>query len=205
MKILVATHNKGKLGEYAGLLAGIVDEERLEWVSLKDVGITHDVEETGQTFEENARLKAVAYAKESGLLTLADDSGLEVDVLNGEPGIYSARYGGPGLDDEGRYRLLLKKLKGVEEGKRGARFRCVVALVVPGGEIYTAGGQCEGSIIWEPEGENGFGYDPVFMVSEKGVTMASLDSETKNQISHRARALEALKPTFEVVLRQNLS
>ncbi|HEC23927.1 MAG TPA: XTP/dITP diphosphatase [Chloroflexi bacterium] len=201
MKVLIATRNRGKLREYADLLADLTaGGQPIEWVSLADLGIEREVEETGTTFEENARLKATAYARESGLLTLADDSGLEVDALGGAPGVHSARYGGPELDDEGRYRLLLEALKGVPEGKRSARFRCVVAITTPEGELHTAEGTCEGRIAREPKGEHGFGYDPVFVVEEYGRTMAELGPEIKNRISHRARALEAIRPVLATLL-----
>jgi len=201
MQILVATRNRGKLREYADLLASLrADGQPPEWVTLTDLGIEREVEETGATFEENAVLKARAYARESGLLTLADDSGLEVDALGGEPGVYSARYGGPGLDDVGRYRLLLRKLAGVSAGQRAARFRCVVAVSTPEGELFTSDGVCEGQIGVEPKGENGFGYDPVFIAEGYGVTMAELPLEVKNRISHRALALRAVQPTLEAIL-----
>lgn len=201
MKVLIATRNRGKLREYADLLADLTaGGQPIEWVSLADLGIEREVEETGTTFEENARLKATAYARESGLLTLADDSGLEVDALGGAPGVHSARYGGPELDDEGRYRLLLEALKDVPEGKRSARFRCVVAITTPEGELHTAEGTCEGRIAREPKGEHGFGYDPVFVVEEYGRTMAELGPEVKNRVSHRARALEAIRPMLATLL-----
>jgi XTP/dITP diphosphohydrolase len=195
-RILVATHNPGKITEYADLLSDL----HVEWLSLDEVGITADVEETGTTFEENARLKAVFYARESSLLTLADDSGLEVDALGGEPGIYSARYGGPGLDDAGRYRLLLEKLRASGSADRSARFRCVIALCTPEGEIFTTEGVVEGVIAERPGGKNGFGYDPVFYIPTLGMTSAGLDPATKNRISHRGRAVEAIRPTLEKVL-----
>jgi XTP/dITP diphosphohydrolase len=203
VKILVATHNAGKLREYADLLADVAPGgDPVEWVSLADLGIEADVEETGKTCEENARLKAAAYARQSGLLTLADDSGLEVDALDGGPGVRSARFGGPGLDDAGRYRLLLENLEGVPDAERGARFRCVVAVSTPEGEVHTAEGICEGRIAHQPRGEHGFGYDPVFYVESRGATMAELGPAVKNRISHRARALEAIRPTLlDVIAR----
>ena len=145
------------------------------------------------SYHENALLKAQAFCQASGLLTLADDSGLEVDALDGAPGIYSARFGGPGLDDVGRYRLLLLKLEGVPDAQRTARFRCVIAVVWPDGREETVAGVCEGRIIHAPRGENGFGYDPVFFVNEQGHTMAELPAEIKNRISHRARATLAAR------------
>jgi len=184
MKLLVATTNQGKKAEYQELLA----ELDLDLVSLLDLGIAHDVEETGSTFEENALIKAVAYASEACLLTLADDSGLEVDALAGAPGIRSARYGEPGFDDKDRYRLLLHNLRDVPDESRTARFRCAIALVWPDGRQVVVDGTCEGMITRTPRGDNGFGYDPVFYVPEYGRTMAELPAEIKNRISHRAHA-----------------
>ena len=184
MRLLVATGNAGKKREFALLLA----ELPLEIVSLSDVGIAGDVAETGTTFAENAVLKARAYASQSGLLTLADDSGLEVDALGGAPGVFSARYGGPGLDDRGRYELLLRNLAEVPDERRTARFRCVIALVDLHGREALAEGVCEGRIIRAPRGVHGFGYDPVFWVDSEGCTMAELPPERKNAISHRAAA-----------------
>jgi XTP/dITP diphosphohydrolase len=189
-KLLVATHNKGKVKEFAEMLADL----DLEWLSLDDIGLEKDVDETGHTFQENAILKAETYAAESGYFTLADDSGLEVDALNGEPGIYTARYGGKGLDHEGRYRLLLKNLEGVAEADRAARFRCVIALATPDGIVGTAEGVCAGKIAEAPAGEGGFGYDPIFFLPDRGLTMAQVPSSVKHQISHRGRALKAIEP-----------
>lgn len=197
MKILVATHNKGKLREYAELLADLP----VEWVSLADVGIGEDVKETGETFEENARLKATTYARQSGLLTLADDSGLEVEALGGEPGVRSARYAGPEASDQDRYRLLLANLEGVPEEERKARFVCVIAVATPEGDTITAEGFRGGFIAHEPRGEHGFGYDPVFWVPGYRVTMAELPPEVKNHISHRAQAIKAIKPELEKLIR----
>ncbi len=188
--LLVATHNQGKVKEFAEMLADL----DLAWLSLDDIGLEKDVEETGQTFTENAILKAETYAKETGYFTLADDSGLEVDALNGEPGIYTARYGGSGLDHEGRYRLLLKNLVDVPESERSARFRCVIALAKPDGLVGTADGVCEGRIAETPVGDGGFGYDPVFFLPDRGMTMAQVPSSVKHQISHRGRALKAIEP-----------
>ena len=189
MKLLIATRNQGKLREYEALLAGL----GLELVDLTEAGIAFEVEERGATFEENAVLKARAYAQASGLFTLADDSGLEVDVLGGEPGVRSARYDGHSGSDEDRYRLLLRHLEGVPEQERRARFRCVIATATPGGEVHTAEGTCEGRIAFQPRGSHGFGYDPVFFVPEYGSTMAQLPPEVKNRISHRARAAEGAR------------
>ncbi len=189
-KLLVATHNRGKIAEFADML----QDMEIAWLSLDDVGIAQDVPETGQTFAENARLKAQAYASMTRLLTLADDSGLEVDALGGAPGVYTARYGGPGLTHEQRYRLLLQNLAGVPWENRRARFRCAIALAGPDGVLLAeADGVCEGYIAWEPAGDGGFGYDPVFYLPEYGQTMAQVGSAIKHQISHRARALHAIE------------
>ena len=184
MRLLVATNNPGKIREYQNLLTGL----NVELCGLADLELTDEVDEIGQTFEANARLKATAYGRASGLLTLADDSGLEVEALGGAPGVYSARYAGKGATDADRYNKLLAALDGVPWEKRAARFRCVIALAWPDGRLETFDGQCEGVIAFEPKGTNGFGFDPVFYMPEHGGTMAELPEERKNQISHRARA-----------------
>ncbi len=192
-KLLVATHNQGKVREYRALLADLP----LEVTSLDAEGVLFEAEETGQTFAENAIMKARAYAAHTGLLTWADDSGLEVDALGGAPGVLSARYGAPAArSDVERYQLLLERLAGVPDpGQRSARFRCVVAIAWPGGRVITADGACEGRIAEAPRGEHGFGYDPVFLVADCGYrqTMAELDPALKNQISHRGRAALAAR------------
>ncbi len=194
-KLIVATWNSGKVREFSRMLS----EMPFEVVGLDDLGITLEVEETGSTFEENAVLKARAYARESGELTLADDSGLEVDSLNGEPGVLSARYGGEGLDDEGRVQLVLDKMKHLPGWERTARFVAVLALV--GDEVtdgvVTSKGVMEGAIMHEPIGENGFGYDPVFWLASHAKTTAQLTGEEKDVISHRGAALRGLTPTLE--------
>lgn len=187
--LLIATHNQGKLREYRALLADLP----LTVVNLDEAGIAFDVDETGTTFAENALLKARAYAQATGLLTWADDSGLEVDALDGAPGVYSARYAGPGASDEDRYRKLVRELAAMPAAPRTARFRCVVALVTPDGQAYTTDGTCEGEIIDEPRGSHGFGYDPVFFLPELDQTMAELPPEVKNRISHRGRASVAAR------------
>ena len=159
-KLLVATHNQGKIREYRDLLADL--PLAVTW--LDEEQVTLEVEETGATFGENACLKAATYANLTGLLTWADDSGLEVDALGGQPGVYSARYGGPGLTDQERYRRLLAALRDVPPPQRTARFRCVVAIALPAGPVYTVEGAVEGQIMTEPRGAFGFGYDPVFFV-----------------------------------------
>jgi XTP/dITP diphosphohydrolase len=193
VRLLVATRNRGKLREYQELLAGLP----VELTYLGGEGIVEDVEETGSSFAENAVLKAQRYALISGLVTLADDSGLEVDALGGEPGVHSARYAGPGASDEDRYRLLLEKMQHVPPDERGARFRCVIAVAEPRGGTYTADGVCDGEIAFGPEGDFGFGYDPVFLPRGRGRTMAQLPPEEKNRISHRARAAQAMRPVLE--------
>ena len=184
--LLLATNNAGKIQEYMSLLKGIP----FEIVTPFDMGITTLVEENGDTYEENARIKACTLAKESHLLKLADDSGLEVDALNGEPGVMSARYAGEGASDADRVKFLLDKLKNVPEKKRTARFRCVIALAEPDGNVEFYDGECKGIITFAPRGENGFGYDPIFYFPELGKTMAELSFEVKNRISHRSKAAQ---------------
>ena len=199
-KLLVATHNQGKVAEFAAMLADLA----IEWLSLDEVGIEHDVEETGSTFRENAVLKAQAYARITGLLTLADDSGLQVDALNGEPGIYTARYGGAGLNHEGRYQLLLKNMQDVVWPQRTARFRAAIALAAPDGTLLgTEEGVCEGMIALEPAGDGGFGYDPVFYLPDRGETMAQAGSAVKHTISHRGQAMKAIEPLLRRVLQSS--
>jgi XTP/dITP diphosphohydrolase len=183
MRLLVATNNPGKVREYDDLLDGL----GLDLCGLADIGLSK-VEETGQTFAENALIKAQAFSQACHLLTLADDSGLEVEALSGAPGVYSARYAGKGASDADRYRKLLAALDGVPWEKRAARFQCVIALAWPDGRIETFEGQCDGVIAFEPRGTNGFGFDPVFYMPEFGCTMAELSTEVKNRVSHRARA-----------------
>jgi XTP/dITP diphosphohydrolase len=189
VRLLIATHNQGKKREYAALLQGL----DLELTTLSEVGIAYDVAEDGATYQENALLKARAYAALSALLTLADDSGLDVDALGGAPGVRTARWAGEGASDRDRYELLLHKLEGVPEAERTARFRCVIALAWPDGRTEVVEGTCEGAIAHAPRGSNGFGYDPVFLVPEFDCTMAELPAEIKNRISHRARAAQAAR------------
>ena len=197
-KLLVATHNAGKVREYQYLLSGLP----VDLVSLDDLGITHDVEETGSTFPENAWLKAHAYSRLGGMLTLSDDSGLEVDALNGEPGVHSARYGGNLChSDEERVSLLLSNLEGVPWEARTARFRCVIAICLPGGPEVSVVGSVAGMIQYEPQGTEGFGYDPVFYLPSFRRTIAQLSMEDKNRISHRGdaanRAVAALRKLLD--------
>ena len=212
-KLLIATRNAGKFREYGQLLRDVP----YELVSLDDLEITEEVEETGDTFEENARLKARTYGALGGILTLADDSGLEVDALGGDPGVFSSRYGGdPNATDQDRVALLLRNLEGVPWERRTARFRCFLTIATPGasstneasigahfvkeiplrppllkggwGDLVTVVGSVAGMIQYEPLGDEGFGYDPVFYLPSFGKTMAQLSLEDKNLISHRADA-----------------
>ena len=183
-KLLLATNNKAKMREYKSLLQGLP----YAVVTLAEQGITTVVDEAGESLEENARLKATALAAESQLLSLADDSGLEVDALGGEPGPLSARYAGEGASDIERINYLLARLKDVPEEKRTARFRCVIAIATPDEEVKICSGECRGFITLAPRGEQGFGYDPVFYLPELGKTMAELPLELKNQVSHRGQA-----------------
>lgn len=192
MKLLIATFNQGKLREYESLLHGL----DLQLASLRDIGIATTVEETGSTFRENALLKARGYARMTMLWTLADDSGLEVDALNSAPGVYSSRYAGPNATDADNVRLLLERLSDVPPERRTARFRCAIALVAPDGRAWVSYGAREGVISDRPRGTNGFGYDPVFYLPDRGVTMAELPTEEKNRISHRAEAALNLKALF---------
>jgi len=172
----------------------------VEVVTLEEVGITQDVEETGATIEENAVLKAHAYARMSGLLTLADDSGLEVDALNGEPGVRSSRYAGEEADDAQRNAYLLHKLADVPEGKRQARFRCVIVISTPDLAVEMTQGTCEGIISLAPKGAHGFGYDPIFSLPELNKHMAELEPDEKNHISHRGRATQGVGPILNRIL-----
>lgn len=184
MLIVVATGNRGKLEELSTLLGPL----GVEIKSLADYPRVPEVVEDGETFAENAVKKAREVAGATGEIALADDSGLEVDCLGGAPGVYSARFAGEDKDDRENNKKLLRLLEGVPAEKRGAQFRCVVALAVPGGGVYTAEGVCRGVIGTMPEGQGGFGYDPLFIVPERGKTFAQLDMEAKNAVSHRGRA-----------------
>ncbi|MGN7409390.1 XTP/dITP diphosphatase [Sporosarcina sp. SAFN-010] len=184
-QILVATNNKGKVRDFEQLFK----PHGIEVISLKDLDEPIDVEETGTTFEENAILKAEETAKILGKWVISDDSGLEIDALNGEPGVYSARYAGEPKDDEANIDKALNGLKDVPEGSRDARFRCVLAIAGPGIETKTFSGSCDGSILFERHGENGFGYDPIFFVPSEGKAMAELTPAEKAAISHRGVAM----------------
>ncbi len=184
--LLLATTNLHKLEEYRAIFVDL--PYRL--LSLQDIQLNMDVEETGTTFAENAELKAHAYAQASGLLTLADDSGLEIDALGGAPCVFSARFAGKDTSYEERFRLILERLEGLPIEQRGARFRCVIALAEPTGYTRLVEGVIEGVIAESPRGENGFGYDPIFLVPELGKTTAELEPGDKNLISHRGRAAQ---------------
>ncbi len=195
MKLVLASKNEKKLVEMRDILSHLGVEVCLQ----ADVGVDVDVEETGTTFEENSRLKAQAVMEASGLPAIADDSGLCVDALGGAPGVYSARYGGPGLDDTGRYRLLLENMKGQP---RAAKFVSVITCCFPNGDVLTARGECPGTIAFVPMGEGGFGYDPVFFVPQLKKTFAQLSPEEKNAISHRGKALAAFQLELERYLNK---
>ena len=195
MKFVLATNNAKKLTEMAAILGSL----GVEVVSPRDLGIHIEVEETGTTFAENAMLKAKAICEAAALPAIADDSGLCVDALNGGPGVYSARYGGEGLDDKGRYMLLLNSMRG--QSTRAAHFACAIACVFPNGDTLTAEGKCHGTIAFAPMGEGGFGYDPVFFVPEFRKTFGQLSAEEKAKISHRGRALEDFAKKLETYLK----
>ncbi len=195
-RLLIATTNPGKVREFRNLLA----DSKWDVVTPDQLGIELEVDETGTTYIENATLKAVAYANASGVVSLADDSGLEVDALNGEPGVYSARYGGPGLNDSDRVDLLLCNLEGVPDEKRTGRFQAAVVVAVPDGRTLVGTGTVEGQIIHERRGANGFGYDPVFLLRERGVTTAELEPTVKDSLSHRSRALANVRGALDELL-----
>jgi len=197
-ELLLATSNKGKIQEYRALLRGL----GLEIRSPAQLGLHLHVAEGEPTYAGNAAAKALAFARASGLVTLADDSGLEVAALGGEPGVRSSRYAGPGAGDGERIDLLLGRLRGVPPDERAARFVCVIAVATPAGEVLTVEGECRGVIAEAPRGEHGFGYDPVFYLPEYGKTMAELPPELKNRISHRARAARAARPLLRRLARQ---
>lgn len=196
MKFVLASHNKGKLAEMQAILGTL----GVEVVMESDLGLAVEVEETGETFAENAMLKAKAVMEASGLPAIADDSGLCVDALNGAPGVYSARYGGLNTDQE-RYALLLQNLRGAMN--RAAHFHTAVVCCFPNRDTLEASGDCYGTIAYAPMGTEGFGYDPVFFVPEMRKTFAQLTAEEKNAISHRGNALRAFAKELEVYLNKN--
>ena len=199
MKIIFATGNTGKVREVKAILADL----NMEVLSMKEAGVTSEAEENGATFAENAIIKARDIAERvEDAIVMADDSGLVVDALNGEPGIYSARY----LGEDTSYRIknanIIQRLEGVPVEERTARFACAIAAVLPNGEVLTTEGTIEGYIGYEERGEGGFGYDPIFMVPELGRSTAELTAEEKNAISHRGKALEAMKIKLQNALQK---
>lgn len=192
-RLIVATKNRGKLKEFAELLAHLP----YDIVSMTDAGIKDDIEESGSTFEENAIIKAKSVWKITGDTVAADDSGLEVDCLNGAPGIYSARYAGEDATDGDKNRKLLRALEGVPAEKRAARFVCAIAVILPDGGGFTVKGACEGYIAAEPAGNNGFGYDPLLYVPKFGLTIAQMEADLKNSISHRGNAIRKMVEMLE--------
>lgn len=187
--IIIATKNKGKVKDFEEMFS----QYNIQVKSLYDFPEIEDVKETGKTFEENAKLKAEEICKVVGQPVLADDSGLMIDALDGRPGVYSARYAGEEKSDQKNIEKVLQELKGVEDSERTARFYCALAVATPNEETVLVSGTCDGKITEVPTGENGFGYDPVFYLEEKDKTMAQLTKEEKNQISHRANALNKLE------------
>jgi XTP/dITP diphosphohydrolase len=197
-QLLIATNNQGKIKELQDLLK----DTGIELITPSQINLDLDVVEDGQTYAENAAKKAVAFARTSGLISLADDSGLEVDALAGAPGLYSARYGssnGGKLSDAERRAFLIRNLQDMPRPWTG-RFHATIAVAIPNGETHLAEGFCEGEIIPEERGTGGFGYDPIFLLSELGKTMAELPMEEKNRLSHRARAVMSAKPILEKLL-----
>ena len=197
-KLLIATGNAGKVREFNVLFQDL----GVELVGLKDLGIAADADETGDTYTENACIKASFYAELSGLLTLADDSGLDVDALGGEPGVRSARYGGPGLTDEDRVDLVLNNLRGVPDPERTGRFVCVIAVAGPGVPPQTVRATVEGVINHAPVGGGGFGYDPIFYVPSLGATLAEVPAEVKHGLSHRGKAARLVTPLLAHLLQR---
>jgi XTP/dITP diphosphohydrolase len=198
-EVVVASSNRGKVAEIAAALEALP----VKVLSLDDVGAVADAEETGQTFEANAVLKATHYSLLTGKPCLADDSGLEVDALHGAPGVYSARYAGEGAGDAACNHKLLAELATVPPARRSARFRCVLAFVTPEGALLTAEGSCEGQILCEPRGGGGFGYDPLFYVPSLGKTMAELSLPQKNAASHRGQALRNMTTKLARYFHEN--
>lgn len=196
-RIIFATGNAGKMKEIRMILADL----GMPVVSMKEAGVSVEIEENGSSFEENAVIKARTIMEQTGEITMADDSGLEIDALNKEPGIYSARYMGEDTSYEIKNQNLLDRLQGVPEEKRTARFVCAVACAFPDGRVFTATRTMEGIIAEESRGENGFGYDPIFYLPEKGCTSAEISAEEKNELSHRGKALRAMRQQLEELLK----
>ncbi|MFH2012094.1 MAG: XTP/dITP diphosphatase [Pseudomonadota bacterium] len=198
MEIILATSNEGKLREIKELIKGL----NVKILSLKDIPNSPDIQECGSSFRENALIKSKAIASLTNKITIADDSGLEVDFLNGEPGVYSARFAGENANDDENNKKLLARLEGVPLSERGATFRCVIAVVNPEGKEDIVEGECKGIIQFEEKGNFGFGYDPLFFVPEYGKTFAELSPEIKNKISHRGKAIEKLKVVLKNYLKR---
>ena len=197
-EVIIATKNPGKAKEFEHIFA----ERGVEVRTLLDFPEIPEVEETGLTFEENAIIKAEAVSQALGKMVISDDSGLMVDALEGRPGIYSARYAGEPKNDQNNTDKVLSELEGIPDEKRSARFYCALAVAVPGQETITVSGTCEGRILEDRRGTNGFGYDPVFFVPEMGLAMAELSSEEKNKISHRANALKKLDVVLDSIIER---
>jgi len=195
-EVVIATRNAGKLREIKEILAPL----NLKILSLKDFSGISEITEDGSSFAQNAAKKAREVARQTGRLAIADDSGLAVDALRGRPGIFSSRYAGEKSTDEEKYQKLLEEMRGIPEQKRHAAFICAIAIATPQGRVELLEGKCGGQIALAPRGEHGFGYDPVFFLPELGKTMAELDPEVKNRVSHRARALEKLKAVLPPLL-----
>ena len=198
MKVVLATRNRGKVSELQTLLKDM----GVEVIAIDEAGKVPEIIEDGATFRENAMKKALVVSKATGLTAIADDSGLEVDALDGRPGVFSARYSGEGATDRKNYLKLLDEMQDVPDDKRTARFRCVMVACRPDGECISSEGSCEGRIIKEPRGTQGFGYDPVFVPEKDSRTMAELTKKEKNRISHRGRALRILKAELKNFLRK---
>ena len=196
LKFVLASNNPGKLRE----MKDILSELGIDVLSQKEAGISSEPEETGTTFEENAAIKARAAMELSGLPALADDSGIVVDALGGAPGVYSARYGGCNTDEE-RTGLLLKNME--KEEHRDAKFVSCIAVAFPNGDVLITRGECAGELTYEPRGENGFGYDPIFFMERFGKTLAEVSAEEKNSVSHRGRALRAMKERLADYFKEN--
>lgn len=195
-KIIFATGNEGKMCEIRMILGDL----GVPVLSLKEAGVQADIDENGKTFEENACIKARAIQKLTGQIVLADDSGLVIDCLNGEPGIYSARYMGENTSYDVKNRNLIERLQGVPDQERTARFECVIAAALPDGRVLTTYGAMEGRIGYEIAGTNGFGYDPIFYLPQYGCTSAEISLEQKNEISHRGKALRAMKEELKKIV-----
>ncbi|MCD8354465.1 MAG: RdgB/HAM1 family non-canonical purine NTP pyrophosphatase [Clostridiales bacterium] len=198
MKFVLASHNENKLRELREILGAL----GVEIVLQSDLGLDLEPEETGETFEENSLIKAKAVMEVSGLPAIADDSGLCVDKLGGGPGVYSARYGGPGLTDAQKCQLILQAMQG--QFPRTCKFVCVITCCFPDGKVLTARGECPGTVAFTPMGSDGFGYDPIFFVPKLKKTFAQLSAEEKNAISHRGNALRAFAGELEAYLKENV-